>query len=100
MSKTAATKRAPRVVKSKLPRCLRCDKPVEALTVSPHPSDPGKVIVEFACHGERVSQEMPASLLEGKQGLAQYSVFNAYTSGLMPLPAPPAKASKSKNKGR
>lgn len=70
-----------RLPKSKFPWCLRCDKRVETLTVQPHRA--GSVIVEYQCHGETVSQEMKASEFGGGQGLASYTAFNAYTSGLM-----------------
>lgn len=72
------------LTKDKLPQCKQCDKPVEHLTVSPHPTDEGQIIIEFNCHGETVSQEVSASLLKGKAGLARYKVFNSMTSGMMP----------------
>ncbi|MFN2455577.1 MAG: hypothetical protein ABR577_15310 [Pyrinomonadaceae bacterium] len=70
---------------SSYPRCLHCNKRVAALTVSPHPNHAGKVIIEYQCHGESVSQEMASSVLASEQGLASYTAFNAYTSGLMPV---------------
>ena len=72
------------LTEEKLPQCKRCNKPVENLTTSPHPSDEGQVIIEFNCHGETVSQEVSASLLQGTKGLAGYKVFNSMTSGMMP----------------
>jgi hypothetical protein len=65
------------------PRCMRCDKPVDRLGLSPRPDNPEVVRVEFECHNEVVRQELSASVVEG--GLSRYSAFNAYTSGLMPL---------------
>ncbi len=66
------------------PLCVRCDKPVEGLTVSAHPTDTEKVTVHYECHGEHASQTLPASLLKSDKGLADYTAFSAYTSGLMP----------------
>lgn len=67
-----------------LPKCLRCDKPVDTLRTEPSPRDKSRVVVIYECHGESVSQELPSSALEGGQGLSSYTAFNAYTSGLMP----------------
>lgn len=66
------------------PLCVRCDKPVESLNVTTHATDTGKVTVHYGCHGEHASQTLPASLLESDKGLADYTAFSAYTSGLMP----------------
>lgn len=68
---------------SKFPHCLRCNARVNALTALPVPNHPDKVIIEYQCHGESVSQELPASVLANEQGLSAYTAFNAYTSGLM-----------------
>lgn|GEM_PF-6731118 len=65
------------------PHCMRCDKPVDRIGLSPKPSNPEVVCVEYECHREVVRQELPASAVEG--GLARYSAFNVYTSGLMPM---------------
>ena len=47
-------------------------------------------MVEYRCHGESARQEMPMSLLAG--GLAAYTAFNEYSSGLMlGAPAPSEK---------
>ena len=99
MVKSAPAKTAPKLPKSKFPWCLRCDKRVETLTIRPEPRHTSNVIVEYHCHGETVSQEMSSSLLTGSQGLALYTAFNAYTSGLM-LGGPPKKLSKKKGSGR
>jgi len=64
------------------PRCMRCDKPVDRLGLAPRPDNPGVFRVEYECHNEVVSQELPASAVEA--GLSRYTAFNAYTSGLMP----------------
>ncbi len=85
--------------KSKSPWCLRCEKRVETLSVRPQPRRPGSVIVEYQCHGERVSQEMQASELSGGQGLASYTAFNAYTSGLMLGERPRKGGKKAAKKG-
>ena len=66
------------------PFCVRCNKPVESLSVTAHPTATGKVSVSYECHGEHVTQILPASLLTRDKGLADYTAFNAYTSGLMP----------------
>ena len=91
MTTSAPAKSAIKLTKSKFPRCLRCNKRVDALTVREDTHHAGKVIVEYQCHGETVSQEMPSSLLTGGQGLASYTAFNDYTSGLM-LHEPPNKS--------
>lgn len=66
------------------PLCVRCEKPVESLKVTAHPTDTGKVTVHYECHGEHASQTLPASLLTSDKGLADYTAFSAFTSGLMP----------------
>lgn len=73
----------PKFPKSKFPWCLRCDKRVETLTVRREPPHASNLTVEYHCHGETVSQEMEESELSDEQGLALYTAFNAYTSGLM-----------------
>ncbi len=83
MVKSSSTRSAIKLPKSKFPRCLHCNKAVETLTVAPNSNNPGKIIIEYQCHGERVSQEMPSSVLADGQGLASYTAFNAFTSGLM-----------------
>ncbi len=88
MKPAISPERENELTKDKLPQCKQCDKPVENLTVSPHPTDEGQVVIEFNCHGETVSQEVSASLLEGKKGLARYKVFNSMTSGMMPRKKP------------
>jgi hypothetical protein len=65
------------------PHCLRCHKPVDKLIITPHASNPHKVVVEFFCHGETVEQEMSSTLLAKEVGLGSYTVFNEYTSGMM-----------------
>jgi hypothetical protein len=99
MVKSAAAKATTRLTKAKYPWCLGCNQRVEALTVQPTPGRAGTVTVEYRCHGQNVSQEMPAAQLAGAQGLAAYTAFNAYTSGLM-LGASPDKAIKKKGKAR
>ena len=84
MNQASSPERQTRLTKDKLPQCKRCEKAVENLIISPHPTDAGQVIIEFSCHGETVSQEVAASLLEGAEGLARYKVFNSMTSGMMP----------------
>lgn len=67
-----------------LPRCMRCNKPVDSLSVSPDSRHPETVIVEYHCHGESVRQEMSSSVLRKGRGLAGYTAFNDYTSALLP----------------
>jgi hypothetical protein len=55
---------------------------VDSVVVSGETRRPGIFIVEYQCHGERVSQEMET--FELTDGLASYTAFNAYTSGLLP----------------
>jgi hypothetical protein len=50
-------------------------------------------VVEYRCHGESARQEMPVSLVMG--GLAAYTAFNEYSSGLMPG-APTSAPSRKK----
>ncbi len=95
---STTTSRETKLGKDKLPQCMRCSKPVENLTVSPHPSDTGQVIIEFNCHGETVSQEISASTLTGPEGLARYKVFNSLTSGMMPNTNPTASRAKKRGK--
>ena len=71
-------------IEANFPRCLRCNKPVDKLVISPDPANPRKATIEFHCHGESVKQEIPSSLISGDQGLASYTVFNDFTSGLLP----------------
>lgn len=88
-----AAPRAARLSKSKSPWCVRCGKRVEKIAVVPDPRRGGQAVVEYHCHGEAVRQEMPASLVEG--GLASYTAFNTYTSGLMlGTPTPPSSKKK------
>lgn len=54
------------------------------MSISPHPTHPTEVIAQFSCHGEKVQQEISAQSLDSAEGLASFTVFNAYTSGLMP----------------
>jgi hypothetical protein len=82
MTESARSKSAAKLPKSKHPWCLRCNKRVESVVVTPEPRHEGNFIVEYWCHGERVSQEMEA--FELSDGLASYTAFNAYTSGLLP----------------
>ena len=77
----SASEAAARLSKSKSPWCERCGKRVEESTVTPDPRRAGKAVVEYRCHGESARQEMPTSLLTG--GLAAYTAFNEYSSGLM-----------------
>ena len=92
----AASKTATRIPKSKSPWCERCRKRVEGSTVTPDPRRAGTAVVEYRCHGESARQEMPMSLLAG--GLAAYTAFNEYSSGLMLGAA--AQAADSKRGGR
>lgn len=64
-----------------LPHCLRCDKPVDRIDISPKAGNPDLACVEYECHGEVVRQELPVTAADG--GLCRYSAFNDYTSGLM-----------------
>ena len=82
MSQISPTKSAAKLPKSKYPWCLRCNKRVEAVAVHAETRQAGNFIVEYRCHGESVSQEMEA--FELTDGLASYTAFNAYTSGLLP----------------
>ncbi len=78
------SKASEQISKSKYPFCVRCQKLVDEMSVSPHPAHPSEVTVQFNCHGENVQQEMPAQSLQSDEGLASFTVFNAYTNGLMP----------------
>lgn len=82
MTETTRGNSATKLGKSKYPWCLRCNKRVDFVAVSPEPRREGNFIVEYQCHGESVSQEMEA--FEINNGLASYTAFNAYTSGLLP----------------
>jgi hypothetical protein len=82
MTETSGSKSAPKLEESRYPWCLRCNKRVDFVAVSPEPRREGNFIVEYRCHGESVSQEMEA--FEINDGLASYTAFNAYTSGLLP----------------
>jgi hypothetical protein len=55
---------------------------VDSVAVSGDLRQTGNFIVEYQCHGESVSQEMET--FELTDGLASYTAFNAYTSGLLP----------------
>ena len=90
------SKAATIISKSKSPWCERCGKRVEESTVTPDPRRAGKAVVEYRCHGESARQEMPMSLLAG--GLAAYTAFNEYSSGLMLGAA--AQAANSKKGGK
>ena len=94
MTSSASAKSAIKLTKSKFPRCLRCDKWANALTIREDPYHPGKVVVEY-CHEEGASQEMSPSELASGRGLASYTAFNAYTSGPM-LRESPNKSSKKR----
>lgn len=87
-----------KLTKSGYPRCLRCGKTVEKLTISADPNDSARLVVDFQCHGESVSQEIPRAMVTGPHGLAAYSVFSDYTSGL--LPAPPRVRELAKRAGK
>lgn len=69
---------------SRFPICHRCHKPVEKLSVQPHTQHANTVIVNYECHGARASQEMSSEILASERGLAGYTAFSDYTSGLMP----------------
>lgn len=70
------------------PRCARCDKPVDEFKLTPDQRRSETIVVEFRCHGEGVRQEMPASVVQSAanstKGLAHYTAFNDFTSGLLP----------------
>lgn len=84
MTESARSESEVKLGKSEYPWCLRCNKRVDSVAVSPEPRRAGNFIVEYHCHGESVSQEMEA--FEINDGLAAYTAFNAYTSGLLPDP--------------
>jgi ribosomal protein L37AE/L43A len=94
----SASKAATRIPKLKSPWCERCGKRVEGSTVTPDPRRAGTAVVEYRCHGESARQEMPTSLLAG--GLAAYTAFNEYSSGLMLGAAVQAADSKKGGKRR
>lgn len=93
MSHPATQLSAIKLTKSQYPRCLRCDKRVDALHIAPDARDPQRVTVSYECHGERVSQEMHRADVEN--GLRHYTAFNAYTSGMLPHD-PPKKQRNAK----
>jgi hypothetical protein len=68
---------------SQFPTCMRCHKPVEELVVSPLANTTDKITVEVHCHGEAVRQDISPALLSDDHGLASYTVFNDFTSGLL-----------------
>ncbi len=88
MAKAAPVKVMTKLPKVKYPWCLRCNRRVETLTIQPKAARGGIIIVEYQCHGERVSQEMATAQLTAAKGLADYTAFNTYTSGLMLHAAP------------
>lgn len=68
--------------------------------MSPDSDNPGTITVEFECHGETVSQGISSSLLVGERGLASFTVFNDFTSGLLPAEtSKPAAKQSGKKKG-
>lgn len=69
---------------SSFPHCAHCDKPVESLLVTATPNHPQTVTIEYHCHGESAWQDMPASVMTDERGLAGYTAFNDFTSGLLP----------------
>jgi hypothetical protein len=81
MSKITKSGRTP--AKSKFPHCIRCDKPVDSLIILPKSNELATVIVEFECHGEKVGQEIPSTILDTRHGLASYTAFNDFTSALI-----------------
>ncbi|GAC1446093.1 MAG: hypothetical protein NVSMB56_01780 [Pyrinomonadaceae bacterium] len=81
MTKSSGTKPVVKMSKSKFPRCLRCNKRVEKLIILPAARNARNVTIEYECHGECVSQEMPAAMVA--DGLQSFTAFNDYTSGLM-----------------
>jgi hypothetical protein len=97
MTGAPSTKALLKLPKSKFPRCLRCNKRVESLTVAASANSVDKVTVAYECHGEHVSQEISRAVLESAQGLTAYTAFNAYTSGLM-LGEKQKKSTKSSGK--
>ena len=101
MSDSPGTTAAIRSTEANLPHCLRCNKPVDRLVISPTPNNPSMVTIEFECHGETVEQEMSSSLLAGEQSLGSYTAFNDFTSGLLPAEtAKPAGKRSGRKKGK
>src|SRR5688500_6163581 len=92
-----AASKAAKLPKSKSPWCARCGKRVEESAVTPDPRRVGVAVVEYRCHGESARQEMPASLVAG--GLAAYTAFNEYSSGLMLGAVAPAPSKRKGGKG-
>lgn len=72
------------LAKSQYPICARCQKAVDEANLLPPTQHPGEVMLQYSCHGEQASQEIQSRLLDSEQGLSDYTVFNAYTSGIMP----------------
>ena len=66
------------------PQCLRCGKPVDSTVIRHKTGDQENVVVEYECHGERVTQEIAAGVLRRTEALAGCTAFNEYTTGLMP----------------
>ena len=101
MSDSPAATAAKLSVEANFPRCLRCNKPVDRLIVTPNSDNPDMVMIKFECHGETVSQDISSSLLEGERGLASFTVFNDFTSGLLPAKTSKQAGKKSsKKKGK
>ena len=84
MSESSSQKSFEQLSESDFPVCLHCGKPVESLIVSPNQHNKEMVTVEYRCHGESVRQDVPASVLTQGRGLAAYTAFNDFTSGLIP----------------
>ena len=91
-----AASKAARLSQSKSPWCARCGRRVEQAAVTPDPRRAGIAVVEYRCHGESARQEMPQSLLAA--GLAAYTAFNEYSSGLMLGAAAPTVSKKKGGK--
>lgn len=66
------------------PWCLFCGKPVESVSVTQDSQHSDMVVIQYRCHEESAEQTLPASVLESERGLAGYTAFNDYTSGLLP----------------
>ena len=94
MSSPATPAPVPAVPAAHYPQCLRCNKPVDRLTIYPKPNDTANVIVEYECHGQRASQEMEAGILGQTEKLAACTSFNEYTSGLLPKHVPAGPVSQ------
>ena len=96
MSNPSKAKSIKKLPKSSCPRCFRCQKPVDKLSVIPDPNEPGRIIIDFQCHGESASQEISSEILEGKHGLSAYTAFSDFTSGLLPAGPNPKQATQQK----